>query len=94
MKLRYSPRSLRDLEKIRAFITKESGSRDVADRFLNSLLDECEFLVVLPERYPTYRPGSPWRMMPFGNYLIFFQRHGDELRIGHVRHAARRPFRG
>ena len=84
MKLRYSPRSLRDLEKIRAYIAKER----------NSLLDECELLVVLPERYPVYRPESRWRMMPFGNYLIFFLRHGDELRIGHVRHAACRPFRG
>jgi plasmid stabilization system protein ParE len=94
VKLRYSPRSLRDLEGIRTYITKESGDRNVADRFLGSLLDECEFLVVLPERYPPYRRGSAWRMMPFGNYLIFFQVHGDEVRIGHVRHGARRPFRG
>jgi len=85
---------LRDLEGIRAYIAKESGSIVVANRFLASLLDECDSLVVLPERYPTYRPGSQWRMMPFGNYLVFFQAHGDELRIGHVRHAARRPFRG
>ena len=93
MKVRYSPRSLRDLEKIRAHITKESGDRQVADRFLNALLEECNFLVVLPERYPPYRPGSTWRMMPFRNYLIFFKAHGEEVRVGHIRHAARTPFR-
>jgi len=32
--------------------------------------------------------------MPFGNYLVFFQIREDEVRIGHVRHCAKRPFAG
>jgi plasmid stabilization system protein ParE len=94
VKICYSPRSLRDLEKIRAYLAKESGDRKVANHFIGSILDECEFLAVLPERYPVYPHAPPWRMMPFANYLVFYQVHHDEVRIGHVRHAARRPFGG
>jgi len=66
----------------------------VADRFVTSLLEECEFLAVLAERYSIYRLAPRWRMMPFANYLVFYQVHVDEVRIAHVRHAARRPFHG
>jgi len=29
-------------------------------------------------------------MMPFGNYLVFFQIRENEVRIGHIRHAAKK----
>ena len=93
MKTRYSPRSLRDLENIRAYLSEQSGDRKIADRFIAALMDECEFLAVLPERYPVYRHAPSWRMMPYANYLVFYQLHQDEVRIAHVRHAARRTFR-
>ena len=93
MKVRYSPRSLRDLEKIRLYITRESGDRVVADRFLASVLNECDSLAVVPGRYPIYPSAPRWRMMPFGNYLVFYQVPHDEVRIAHVRHAARPTFR-
>jgi plasmid stabilization system protein ParE len=31
-------------------------------------------------------------MMPHGNYLAFYKIHGTEVRIGHIRHGARKPF--
>jgi plasmid stabilization system protein ParE len=89
----YAPRSRRDLGNIRNFIAAESGSRLVADHYLARLLDACDSLAILPERYPPYRYAPGWRMMPFENYLVFFQVHGDDVRVGHVRHAARKPFR-
>jgi plasmid stabilization system protein ParE len=88
----YAPRSRRDFECIRTFIATESGSTQVADQYVARLLDACDALAVLPDRYPPYRYAAGWRMMPFENYLVFFQVHGDDVRIGLVRHAARKPF--
>ena len=92
MTVRYSPRSRRDIESIRDFIVRESGSRPLADSYIVRLLDACDSLSILPERYPPYRYAHNWRMMPFGNYLVFFQVRGEEVRIGHVRHAAKKTF--
>lgn len=33
-------------------------------------------------------------MMPVGNDLVFYQVRLGEVRIGHIRHAARPTFRG
>src|SRR5207248_30173 len=90
----FSPRSQRDLEKIRDWIADESGSRAPADRFLAELFDACDSLQSLPWRFAAYPHARPWRMMAFGNYLVFFQIHEAEERIGHVRHGARKPFAG
>jgi plasmid stabilization system protein ParE len=94
VKVLYSPRSLRDLMAIRDFIAVESGSRKAAGDYIAQLLDASDSLVSLPERYPPYRFAAGWRMMPFENYLVFFQVKNDEVRVGHFRHGARRPFRG
>lgn len=92
-RVEYAPRSARDLARIRAYIVKESQSPATADRFIARLLDACEALHTLPERFPRYPFARDWRMMPFGNYLVFFRIHEEAVRIGHIRHAARRPFR-
>ena len=88
----YTPRSQRDLEKIRAYITHESGSEQPALRFLRQLLDACDSLENLPERYPPYPFFPRWRMMPTGNYLIFFKVEAATVSIGHIRHGAMKPF--
>ena len=94
MRLILTPRSLRDLDQIREYISKESGSREIADRFLIRLLDRCNTLAVLPNRYPPYRFAGKWRMAPVENYLILFQIQNEDVRIGHIRHSAKKPFRG
>ena len=94
MTVRYSPRSRRDLANIRDFIAAGAENRQVADQYIASLLDACDALALLPERYPAYRYATGWRMMPFGSYLVFFQIRGEDVRIGHVRHGARKPFLG
>lgn len=93
-RVEYAPRSVRDLARIRAYILKESQSHETADRFLARLLDACDALHTLPERFPRYPSALDWRMMPFGNYLVFFRVHEETVRIGHIRHAARRQFHG
>lgn len=94
LRIEYAPRSVRDLIEIRAYIVDESKSRETADRFIARILAASETLDVLPERFPRYPFAREWRMMPFGNYLIFFRIGEDTVRIGHIRHAAKRPFRG
>jgi plasmid stabilization system protein ParE len=89
----YSLRSQRDLAKIRDWIVRESGSREVALQFLNQLLGACESLSTFPSRFAAYPHARGWRMMPFQSYLVFFQIHEEEVRVGHVRHGARRPFK-
>jgi plasmid stabilization system protein ParE len=79
---------------IRAYIIEESKSPETADRFLARLISATEMLDSLPERFPRYPYARDWRMMPFGNYLIFFRITDDAVRIGHIRHAAKYPFRG
>jgi plasmid stabilization system protein ParE len=89
----YALRSHRDLGNIRNFIAAESGSQQMADQYTARLIDACDTLAILPERYAPYRYATGWRMMPFESYLVFFQVHGNDVRIGHVRHGARKPFR-
>lgn len=79
---------------VRAYIIEESKSQETADRFLDRLISASETLDSLPERFPRYPFARDWRMMPFGNYLMFFRLIADTVRIGHIRHAAKRPFRG
>jgi toxin ParE1/3/4 len=88
----YSPRSRRDLEKIRDYIASQSGDPAIADQFLGKVFDACSTLGALPFRFAVYPYARRWRMMPFGNYLVFFKIEEREVRIGHVRHAAQRPF--
>ncbi|MBA3352982.1 MAG: type II toxin-antitoxin system RelE/ParE family toxin [Blastocatellia bacterium] len=90
----YAPRSRHDLEKIHSYLMAEATDRAVADRIILQLLDAGDSLKLLPERFAGYPYARRWRMMPVGNYLVFFRIHDEEVRIGHVRHGARRPFAG
>lgn len=89
----YSPRSRRDLEQVRDYLVAETNDLALANRFIEQLLDACDTLRTLPERFATYPHARRWKMMPVGNYLVFFQIHSDQVRVGHIRHAARRPLR-
>jgi len=89
-----SPRSGRDIEGIRTWIAAESQNPEVSTRFIRQLLNACMKLASHPERFAAYSGASRWRMMPYRNYLVFFEVLEGEVRIGHIRHAARRPFRG
>ena len=90
----YAPRTLRDLDRIHGWIGREAGDRAFTDRFTGQLLAACATLETLPERFAAYPYGRTWRMMPFGNYLVFVKVHATVVLIGHIRHAAKRPFGG
>ena len=90
----YARRTLRDLDGIHTRLVDEAQDRAVADRFISQLLAACATLETFPERFAAYPYARTWRMMPFGNYLVFFQVHPTAVLIGHIRHAARRPFGG
>jgi plasmid stabilization system protein ParE len=91
-KVVYAWRSRRDLESIRTYITGETKDDATADRFILRLLEACDSLGAIPERYGPYPYARKWRMMPVGNYLVFFQIRDAEVLIGHVRHSAREPL--
>ena len=88
----FSSRSRRDLEAIRAFVARETGDAAIAGRLLMHLLDACDSLAKLPQRYGEYSYARRWRMMPVGSYLVLFAIRESKILIGHVRHGARRPW--
>jgi plasmid stabilization system protein ParE len=45
-----------------------------------------------PERFPFPNYNFQHRMMPVGNYLVFYEIAGDDVVVLHIRHAARKPF--
>ncbi len=90
----YSRRSQRDFDGIYKHVAEESGEAEMARRLIERMLDACDSLASFPERFATYTHAPRWRMMPIGNYLVFYRIIADVILIGHVRHAARAPFSG
>jgi plasmid stabilization system protein ParE len=88
----FSARSDRDLSEIEGFITRESASADTARNLLSKLYHACLSLENFPERfaYPIY--NFKHRMMPVGNYLVFYEIVGEDVVVLHIRHTARKPF--
>jgi plasmid stabilization system protein ParE len=86
----------RDLADIAAHIEGESGSRDVADRFVDKIIEYCEHLAALPGLMGRPRPElrRHYRSTTFGNYVVFL-RYADEdgphshLYVVNVIHGAR-----
>jgi plasmid stabilization system protein ParE len=94
VKVALSPRTFNDFESIRGCLAKRSGSQEVADRYIDRLFNACQTLSYSADRYSPYHISGSFRMMPFGNYLMMFVIRDEEMRISHLRHAARKPFRG
>ena len=94
MRVVFTQASLRDLNRIRNYIAKESGSPEVADRYVGRIFNACEALNYSSESYSVYRYAAKWRMTPFEKYLVLFRVLNGEVKIGRVRHGARRVFRG
>jgi len=59
---------------------------------MERMLEACDSLAKFPERFAIYAYVPRWRMMPLGNYLVFYRAADEAVLIGHVRHAAREPF--
>ncbi|ESQ74938.1 type II toxin-antitoxin system RelE/ParE family toxin [Asticcacaulis sp. AC402] len=88
MRLGFSPSSDRDLEDIADFIATDSPAR--AFTYIDEIRARCFRLLDAPNG------GSPrddlrqgLRVVPFGNYLIFYRIYPGELRIERILHGAR-----
>ncbi len=83
---RLSPEAEAELDGIWHYIATESGSMDVADRFIDGLTRHFFLLATQPymgrRRDEDLRPGM--RSFVFGKYLIFYRIDGEDVLILHV----------
>lgn len=83
---RLSPEAEAELDGIWWYIAKESGSADVADRFITSLTERFYLLALSPyigrRRDDDLRPGM--RSFPVGEYVILYRIEEGDVFILHV----------
>ena len=90
-RLEISPVANRDLVEIGVYIAQQSGSRERADAFLDSILQTCEKFATHPkmgERREEFATGQ-YRSFSVGNYVIYFRPMPDGIRVARVLHGAR-----
>jgi len=93
MKIRYTPRAFADREAIFDYIEKRSpqGARAVKQAIENTIRRLEHF----PNSAPaTNEPEIRELIVPRLPYKIYYRVVGQEVWIVHIRHAARRPWRG
>ena len=85
-RLRYSTTAREDLVGIATYIVDRSGSRVVAERFVDRLRGKCREIAEAPIRLGRPRPNllPDIRTLTFGNYMIFFRYVGDMVEIVNV----------
>jgi toxin ParE1/3/4 len=81
--LRYLEQAKNDLIQIRRYIARESGSKEIALRYIEKLRQECRRLASLPGTMGRARPelAEGLRSIPHGNYVILFRYNGPYLEI-------------
>ena len=88
---RLAPEAEAELDNIWYYIARESGSLEIADRFVDSLTATFLLLASHPyigRRRDDLRPGL--RSFPMGNYLIVYRvEEGKNVLILHVMHGRR-----
>lgn len=94
-RLTIRPRARRDIEQHLEHL-EEQGGLDLAERFLDSLMQSGEDLARMPKmaplcgfRRPALRLLRRWPVKGFENWLIFYQARRDGAEIVHVIHGAR-----
>lgn len=81
--LRYLEQARHDLLQIKRYLARESGSSEIALRYIENLRQECRRLAALPGTLGRARPelAEGIRSIPYGNYVIFFRYHGPYFEI-------------
>jgi toxin ParE1/3/4 len=85
-----TPAARDDLREISRYIARESGSREVALRFIDAITSHCESIAMHPqlgERCDEL--GADVRRLTFSSYVLFFQRTKDGIHLLRVLHGAR-----
>ena len=90
------PQAIRDLSDIAVYLAEESGSNDLAFRFLDAAEATFEQLAAMPAMGVAreYFDGAlsgvrMWRIAGFENYLIFYRPAENGIEIIRVLHAKR-----
>lgn len=88
MKVVFSPLAAADLLEIAAYIAEDNQKR--AKDFINQLEEKCLHLGVMPSAgVARSELGKGVRMLPHGNYLIFYRADKTTVRIERILHGAR-----
>ena len=94
--VRKCPRALRDLSDIAVYLAEESGTEDLAFRFLDAADASFDDLAAMPAmgaardyRHPALAGVRMWRIAGFDNYLIFYRPAENGIEIIRVLHAKR-----
>jgi addiction module RelE/StbE family toxin len=93
MKVRYTRRAFRDREAIFDYLEKENpeAAREIL-AFIDAKIRDLE---TMPERHPLVKElGVRVLWLSRYPYLVYYRIQEKEIAIIHIRHAARRPWRG
>ena len=89
-RIRVSRPAERDLDDIWYYLTKKSGSIEVADRLLDSITEAFNVFAQAPEagtRRDEIAPGL--RGFPVGNYIIYYAETERHVVISRILHGMR-----
>lgn len=93
MRIRYTLRARADLSEIRAYLLKRNPR--VAAAVLTTIRQRIVWLADFPLMAPeTDEPGVRALPMVRYPYKVYYEVADDEVRILHVRHTRRQPWRG
>jgi len=85
-----TPLARRDLKEIGVHIAAESGSRDLALRFLSVISRKIATYATRPELGERRLDlGAEVRCFPVGRYVVFYRRHKRGIEVLRVLHASR-----
>ncbi len=81
--LRYLEQAKADFIQIKRYISRESGSNEIAIRYTEQLRQQCRRLAELPGTMGRARPElmEGIRSLPYGNYVILFRYNGSFVEI-------------
>ena len=90
------PQAIRDLSDIAVYLAEESGSDDLAFRFLDAAETAFEQLAAMPAmgvmreyRDPALADVRMWRIAEFNHHLIFYRSAESGIEVIRVLHAKR-----
>jgi toxin ParE1/3/4 len=94
MKLEFTRRAVNDLTEIAAHGRQQFGDRITA-ALEQRIRDVMAQIANVPESAPRVEQRPGMRVLPLVRYpfKVFYRIVGDTVRIVHIRHTARRPWR-
>ena len=88
MRLIFAPLALADLEEIGDYIALDNPSRALS--FIRELRAQCRKIVDNPLAFPAREDLAPGlRVLPQGQYLIFYRPMDTTVRVERILHRAR-----